>query len=99
SGVPGRKQGRFRHRGSLGKILTRASEVARNWEVAGDWWLGFTGQRKDFMILVTGATGPIGRELVPRLLEAGEQVRVFVRDQEKVGEKRVEIAVGDLRQP
>ena len=25
------------------------------------------------MILVTGATGTIGRELVPRLLEAGEQ--------------------------
>jgi uncharacterized protein YbjT (DUF2867 family) len=51
------------------------------------------------MILVTGATGTIGRELVPRLLEAGEQVRVFVRDKEKVDEKRVEIAVGDLRQP
>jgi uncharacterized protein YbjT (DUF2867 family) len=51
------------------------------------------------MILVTGATGTIGRELVPRLLEAGEQVRVFVRDKQKVQEKRVEIAVGDLRQP
>jgi len=51
------------------------------------------------MILVTGATGTIGRELVPRLLEAGEPVRVFVRDKQKVEEKRVEIAVGDLRQP
>ena len=51
------------------------------------------------MILVTGATGTIGRELVPRLLEAGERVRVFVRDKQKVQEKRVEIAVGDLRQP
>jgi uncharacterized protein YbjT (DUF2867 family) len=51
------------------------------------------------MILVTGATGTIGSELVPQLLEAGEQVRVFVRDKQKVEEKRVEIAVGDLRQP
>ncbi len=51
------------------------------------------------MILVTGATGTIGRELVPQLLEAGEQVRVFVRDKNKVGEKRVELAVGDLKQP
>jgi NAD(P)-dependent dehydrogenase (short-subunit alcohol dehydrogenase family) len=51
------------------------------------------------MILVTGATGTIGRELVPQLLEAGEQVRVFVRDKHKVAEKRVEIALGDLRPP
>jgi uncharacterized protein YbjT (DUF2867 family) len=49
------------------------------------------------MILVTGATGTIGSGLVPQLLEAGEQVRVFVRDKHKVGENRVEIAIGDLR--
>ena len=51
------------------------------------------------MILVIGATGTIGSELVPQLLEAGEEVRVFVRDKHKVGENRVEIAIGDLRQP
>ena len=36
------------------------------------------------MILVTGATGNIGRELVPILLEAGQPVRVFTRDERKV---------------
>jgi uncharacterized protein YbjT (DUF2867 family) len=48
------------------------------------------------MILVIGATGTIGSELVPQLLEAGKRVRAFVRDKHKVAEKRVEIAVGRL---
>ena len=53
------------------------------------------------MILVTGANGHIGRELVPQLLEAGECVRVLVRDSNKVAhlDERVERAVGDLNQP
>jgi NADH dehydrogenase len=50
------------------------------------------------MILVTGATGTVGRALVPRLLERGEEVRVLVRDPRKLGRLRVEvrIALGDL---
>ena len=32
-------------------------------------------------ILVTGATGYVGGRLIPRLLERGHQVRVFVRDE------------------
>jgi len=53
------------------------------------------------MILVTGATGHIGKELIPQLLEAGERVRVLVRDANKVAhlDERVERAIGDLNQP
>ncbi len=50
-------------------------------------------------ILVTGATGYIGGRLVPRLLEAGYQVRCFVRDPGRLRDfswfERVEIAEGD----
>jgi NADH dehydrogenase len=50
------------------------------------------------MILVTGATGTVGRELLPRLLERGEDVRVLVREPRGLGRLRVEvrIALGDL---
>src|SRR5258706_9169054 len=53
------------------------------------------------MILVTGATGHIGQELVPQLLAARQQVRVFVRDERKVAQldPSVERAKGDLCQP
>lgn len=49
---------------------------------------------------MTGATGYIGGRLVPRLLDAGWQVRVLVRDPSKLSgvpwRDSVEIAVGDL---
>ncbi len=51
-------------------------------------------------MLVTGATGYIGGRLVPRLLEAGHDVRVFVRDPVRLREVPwagdVEVEVGDL---
>jgi uncharacterized protein YbjT (DUF2867 family) len=51
-------------------------------------------------MLVTGATGYIGGRLVPRLLEAGHEVRVFVRDPIRLRDvpwaDQVEVATGDL---
>jgi NADH dehydrogenase len=50
------------------------------------------------MILVTGATGTVGRALLPKLLERDGDVRVLVRDPRRLGRLRVEvrIALGDL---
>ncbi len=51
-------------------------------------------------ILVTGATGYIGGRLIPRLLESGHDVRVFVRDPRRLEGRqwfeKVEIFTGDL---
>ena len=53
------------------------------------------------MILITGATGNIGKELVPLLLESGQPVRVLVRDECKVAhlDAGVERAMGDFDKP
>lgn len=58
---------------------------------------------KDPPILVTGATGYIGGRLVPRLLEAGHQVRCLVRDPDRLQGRpwldKVEIVKGDALDP
>jgi uncharacterized protein YbjT (DUF2867 family) len=46
-------------------------------------------------ILVTGGTGTLGRQVVPRLLEAGHRVRVLSRDGRDHPEG-IELAAGDL---
>lgn len=53
------------------------------------------------MILITGATGNVGNELVKQLLDKGAQVRVLVRDEQKAAQfgNQVELAVGDLDKP
>ncbi len=53
------------------------------------------------MILLTGATGLIGGELLPMLVRSGERVRALVRDPRRLGVERVnvQIALGDLADP
>jgi len=54
---------------------------------------------KSDLILVTGATGYVGGRLVPRLVEAGYQVRCMSRDPERLEgrpwRKQVEVVKGD----
>ncbi len=53
------------------------------------------------MLLLTGATGTIGRPLLRRLLETGVEVRCMVRDPRRLGPERaqVQIALADLADP
>lgn len=51
------------------------------------------------MILVTGATGNVGREVVKALQNAGEPVRALVRSADARLPAGVESAVGDLNEP
>lgn len=54
-------------------------------------------------VLVTGATGYIGGRLVPQLLEAGREVRVLVRDRDRIAGRpwatAVEVITGDVENP
>jgi uncharacterized protein YbjT (DUF2867 family) len=52
------------------------------------------------MILVTGATGNVGAELVRALLDAAERVRALVRDSDSMRfPEGVQTVVGDLNKP
>jgi len=53
------------------------------------------------VLLLTGATGLVGRALLRRLTVAGEPVRCLVRDPRRLGSERVrvQIALGDLADP
>jgi len=53
------------------------------------------------MILISGATGNVGKELVKQLLDKSAQIRVLIRDERKAADfdHRVEVAVGDLDKP
>lgn len=53
------------------------------------------------MLLLTGATGTIGRAVLRRLIAGGTPVRCLVRDPRRLGPERVrvQIALGDLGDP
>jgi uncharacterized protein YbjT (DUF2867 family) len=53
------------------------------------------------VILLTGATGVVGGELLPALLASGHEIRALVRDPRKLGEHRVDvqISLGDIGDP
>jgi NADH dehydrogenase len=53
------------------------------------------------VILLTGATGVVGGELLPVLLAEGREVRTLVRDPRKLGEHRVDVQItlGDIGDP
>lgn len=53
------------------------------------------------LILVIGATGTVGSELVEQLAETGQRVRALVRDPRKAERfpKAVEVVQGDLEKP
>ncbi len=55
------------------------------------------------LVLVTGVTGYIGGRLVPQLIKAGYQVRVLVRDQNRLQGRtwldQVEVVEGDVLDP
>jgi uncharacterized protein YbjT (DUF2867 family) len=50
------------------------------------------------MILVTGATGNVGSELVKQLVDGGHDVRAYIRNPDKASmlPDAAEIAIGDL---
>jgi uncharacterized protein YbjT (DUF2867 family) len=50
------------------------------------------------MLLLTGATGAVGKRLLPLLLEAGYEVRCLVREPRRLGQHRVDVQItmGDL---
>ncbi len=63
--------------------------------------MGPAGHSIQEVLLLTGATGLVGRAVLRRLTASGEPVRCLVRDPRRLGPDRVrvQIALGDLADP
>src|SRR5436853_534093 len=71
------------HRGRTEPPALRTAAVSR-----GDWQMKVNEEeecRMNNVILVTGATGNVGREVVSQLLRTGSVVRALTRDPDSAG--------------
>lgn len=79
-------------------IVDWTERVARTADDAKTRWLAQSPTTLTAPVLVTGASGFIGRQLVKRLLKDQQRIRVLVR-REQPPDPRVEVVVGDLGDP
>jgi predicted dehydrogenase len=83
-------------------IVDWTERVARLGDVAKRRFLAKFPTELTAKVLVTGASGFIGRQLLRRLLEEGKRVRVLVRREppaEWMNDPRLEVVLGDLGDP
>jgi nucleoside-diphosphate-sugar epimerase len=80
------------------QVVDWTERVARPADEAKRQWQASLPAKLTAPVLVTGAGGFIGRQLVKRLLEQHDRVRVFVR-RDLPADPRVEAVVGDLGDP
>ena len=84
---------------SVRSVVEWTERLARPADDAKRAWLSSFPRELSAPILVTGATGFIGRHLVERLLDSGERVRLLARREpapEVLRHPAVEIVQGDL---
>src|ERR1700676_1818346 len=85
--------------GEARSVVYWTSRVSQEADAAKIKFQGQFGSEAHAWVLVTGATGLIGRHLVRSLLRNGTRVRIFVRRQppaEFMNDPNIEIVLGDL---
>ena len=83
-------------------IVEWTERIAREADAAKERFLGRFPRAPSAPVAVTGATGVVGRRLLPRLLAENQRVRILVRREppaELMRDPRVEVVYGDLGDP